>query len=120
TSVAIATIPANMAKIQDSSSSTRILIGLVVGLVLGLILNRWFDDESKNWIIRNITGPIGTGFLRSLFMIVVPLVLSTLITGVASLETGGALKRIGFRALLYYLCTTVVAVIIGQALVLTI
>ena len=66
---------------------TRILIGLAVGVVAGVTVNSAFggDHPRVAWIIDNITQPIGQLFLRLLLMIVVPLVFSSLVVGVAGI-----------------------------------
>ena len=66
---------------------TRILIGLLAGVVAGVAANRiWGGDHAGvAWTISRITEPIGTLFLRLLLMIVVPLVFSSLVVGVAGI-----------------------------------
>ena len=68
---------------------TRILIGLAVGVIAGIAVNRfWGGDHPRVvWIVDNITQPVGQLFLRLLMMIVVPLVFSSLVVGVAGLAT---------------------------------
>ncbi|MEO0335887.1 MAG: dicarboxylate/amino acid:cation symporter [Pseudomonadota bacterium] len=106
---------------EEKQVSTRILIGLIIGAIVGLVFNIWFPDEEwVQWILKNITGPIGTAFLQSLIMIVVPLVLSSLIVGVANLGTVEHLGRLGTRLGLFYLATTLAAVLIGQAYINTV
>jgi Na+/H+-dicarboxylate symporter len=87
----------------------RIIAGLILGIVYGVIAaaNGWggFTDD---WI-----SPFGTVFLNALKLIGVPLVLGSLITGVASLSDIGRLSRIGGRTIAIYVTTTAVAVTIG-------
>src|SRR4029453_11038094 len=66
---------------------TRILIGLAVGVVAGVIVNKVFGSDHVRvaWVVDNITAPIGQLFLRLLLMIVVPLVFSSLVVGVAGI-----------------------------------
>ncbi|MGB9771253.1 MAG: dicarboxylate/amino acid:cation symporter [Candidatus Kapaibacteriota bacterium] len=61
--------------------------------------------------------PIGTLFLRLLSFLAIPLVISSMVVGVASLGNLKTLSRIGFRTLLFYFLTTALAVIIGLLLV---
>ena len=63
----------------------RILIGLAIGVAAGLAANGILGDEhpTVEWIIANITDPVGKLFLRLLMMIVIPLVFSSLVVGVA-------------------------------------
>src|SRR4051812_31718877 len=66
---------------------TRILIGLAVGVVAGVAVNWiWGGDHPRVvWVVENFTNPIGQLFLRLLLMIVVPLVFSSLVVGVAGI-----------------------------------
>lgn len=100
---------------DDKKVSTRILIGLIVGAIIGLIFNLYFQDSQWTaWVMTNITAPIGKAFLQSLFMVVVPLVLCSLIVGVANLGTVEHLGRLGTRLGAFYVVTTLLAVLIGQ------
>lgn len=91
----------------------RILIALGLGIVYGVIaaLAGW-GAFTGDWI-----APFGTIFLRLLFLIAVPLVLASLITGVASLADLQKLSRIGGKTIAIYLGTTFVALVIGLVLV---
>ncbi len=91
----------------------QIIIGLVLGLVYGVVAAALgWGEFTRNWI-----GPFGTIFLRSLFLIAVPLVLASLVTGVASLSDTKKLSRIGGKTIGIYVGTTVVALVIGIVLV---
>lgn len=61
--------------------------------------------------------PIGTAFIRLLRMIIVPLIFSSLITGVVSLGSVKHLGRLGSQTFLYYLFSTLMAVVIGLIMV---
>ena len=93
---------------------TKILIGLIAGGTIGAIANA-----------ANLTGlsqvlialePIGTGFIRLITMIVIPLVVASLLVGTASLGDIRKLGRIGGKTLGYYMFTTAIAVTIGLGL----
>jgi len=85
---------------------TKILLGMVLGALAG-----WLFRES---IVE--LKPVGTAFIRLIQMIVVPLVLSSLITGTASLGDINKMKRIGSKTLSYYLISTAFAITIGLVL----
>ena len=91
----------------------RILISLGLGLAYGVLaaLNGW-GTFTANWI-----APFGTIFLRLLLVVAVPLVLASLISGVASLSDLSKLSRIGGKTIALYLATTLVALVIGLTLV---
>ena len=101
---------------------TKILIGLSVGVLAGLIVN-WTlggGDPLVTWIVDNITQPIGTLFLSLLLMIVVPLVFSSLVVGVAGIGDIRKLGRIGLKSFAYCLIISAISVIIGLVLANTI
>ena len=91
----------------------KIIIGLVLGTIYGIAsaINGWSDFTS------NFISPFGTIFLNLLKLIAVPLVVSSLITGVASLSDTRKLSRIGWKTIALYISTTAVAVSIGVILV---
>jgi proton glutamate symport protein len=90
---------------------TKILIGLLAGIAFGAVANFggliWLQD-----LLQRIE-PIGTVFIRLIMMIVIPLVVASLILGTASLGDIRKLGRLGGKTILFYLCTTAVAVTIG-------
>src|SRR5688572_13101862 len=84
---------------------TRILIGLAVGAIAGVLVNYLFGGDHPRvvWVIDHITNPIGQLFLRMLLMIVVPLVFSSLIVGVAGIGDIRKLGRVGLKSFGYCL-----------------
>ncbi|MDQ2937292.1 MAG: dicarboxylate/amino acid:cation symporter [Acidobacteriota bacterium] len=101
---------------------TRILIGLAVGVIAGVTVNYAFggDHPRVAWIIDNITQPIGQLFLRLLLMIVVPLVFSSLVVGVAGIGDIRKLGRVGLKSFAYCLVISAISVVIGLTLANTI
>ena len=91
----------------------KIIIGMVLGIGLGLLgVAFHFEGFIHHWI-----GPWGSIFLRLLKLIAVPLVLVSLIIGVVNLKDIRNLSRIGLKTILIYVCTTIIAVSIGLAVV---
>lgn len=101
---------------------TRILIGLAVGVIAGVSVNYAFggDHPRVAWVIDNITQPIGQLFLRLLLMIVVPLVFSSLVVGVAGIGDIRKLGRVGLKSFAYCLVISAISVVIGLTLANTI
>ena len=93
---------------------TQILIGVVAGLFAGFIF--LYSGISPK-IVTHYIKPFGVIFIRGLKMIAMPLVLASLIVGIANLNDISKLSRIGGKTILTYLCTTVIAVSIGLILV---
>lgn len=101
---------------------TKILIGLVAGAAVGGTLNSIMGAADPNLIFAadQITNPIGQLFLRLLLLIVVPLVFSSLVIGVAGLGDLRRVGRIGVKSLVYTLVISAISVIIGLTLANTI
>jgi DAACS family dicarboxylate/amino acid:cation (Na+ or H+) symporter len=101
---------------------TRILIGLAVGVVAGVSVNLAFGGDHPRvvWVIDNLTQPIGQLFLRLLLMIVVPLVFSSLVVGVAGIGDIRKLGRVGLKSFVYCLVISAISVVIGLTLANTI
>ncbi|MBQ5827457.1 MAG: dicarboxylate/amino acid:cation symporter [Bacteroidales bacterium] len=85
----------------------QILIALVLGVLFGIFAHDYVKYVS--WA--------GDMFLRFLKMIVVPIVFCSMVTGVASLGNQGGLGRIAGKTFAFYICTTLVATVIGLVLV---
>ncbi len=83
----------------------RILIGLILGAIVGIIFG-----ESILWL-----NPLGSLFIRLLKMIVLPVILSTLIVGAASISPK-ELGRVGIKIIVFYFFTSAFAVAIGLLL----
>ncbi len=90
----------------------KILIGMILGLVFGLIMK---NLEQKGIVVDWIK-PFGTVFINLLKMIAVPLIVVSLIVGLADLKDISKLSKLGGRTVLFYLCTTVIAVSLGLIL----
>lgn len=92
--------------------ATRILFGLGLGLGLGIGANLL----EAPWVARFVTygtDPLGKMWLSALVMVVVPLIMGTLVTGVAGLGSPQRLGRIGLTCFLSVLGMTVMAVMLG-------
>ena len=101
---------------------TKILIGLLVGVLGGLVVNWTLGGDNPNvvWAVENFTRPIGQLFLNLLLMIVVPLVFSSLVVGVAGIGDIRKLGRIGVKSFAYRLIISAISVVIGLGLANTI
>ncbi len=85
---------------------TRIFIGLILGIATGLV----FREKAS------LIEPVGTIFIRLITMIVVPLVFVSLMLGTASLGDLRKLGRIGIKAIIYFMVTTMLAISVGLIL----
>ena len=93
----------------------KMLIGFAFGLVAGLVVHftAGADAAWVQTVTTYITGPIGQLFLRLLFMLVIPLLFSALVLGVAEMGDIRSLGRIGWKTLAYTIGVSAVAVAIG-------
>ena len=92
----------------------KILIGMVLGIVFGFIMNT--IDGGKE-VVTDWVKPFGTIFINLLKLIAVPLILASLIKGISDLKDISKIKTMGFRTMVIYMLTTVVAIVIGLGIV---
>lgn len=85
----------------------KVLIGMLLGSVLGYFL------DSDSFIIVDILDPIGLIFIRLLKMIVVPIIFFAILYGITSLSDAETFNRLGAKALVIYVITTILAVATG-------
>lgn len=110
----------------------KIVIGMVLGVLFSLILlsTPWGSAlrtvsgsdgqqqiQNAQWLVSNWIKPFGTIFINALKLIAVPLILGSLITGIADLKDISSLSKMGLRTIGLYISTTVIAVTIGVILV---
>ena len=97
----------------------KMAIGFVAGLLAGLIAYYGAGSEAP-WVqtlTTYVTQPVGTLFLRLIFMLVIPLLFSALVVGVAEMGDIRSLGRIGWKTLAYTVVVSGIAVLIGLVLV---
>lgn len=91
------------------SLALQIFIGLALGIIAGIL----FMVTGKAEFATNYVKPFGTIFLNLLKFIVVPIVLTSIIAGVISMRDIRKVGSIGWKTVVYYMCTTACAVVIG-------
>lgn len=95
----------------------QILIAIVAAIIVGYTINQTTTDTYSPGIFDTsfvtILGFIGKVFLNALKMIIIPLIMSSIIIGVASIGASGDLGKLGGKTLLFYAVTTVLAVLVG-------
>jgi Na+/H+-dicarboxylate symporter len=99
-----------------------ILAGLVLGIVVGWALNAWLDDGTPAGTARlasiaHYLSAVTTIFLHLIKMIIAPLVLSTLVVGIAHMGDTAALGRVGAKALGWFVTASLVSLSLGLVLV---
>ena len=96
---------------------TQIFIGMLAGAALGVLANLLYGGSAGlDSFVKGLSYPVGLIFLRLIFMVVIPLILSAIILGVAELGDVRRLGRIGLRTLALTLVLSSVSVLIGVTL----
>ncbi|MGJ0237485.1 dicarboxylate/amino acid:cation symporter [Novosphingobium fluoreni] len=112
--------PASDASVEAHANGLqwRILIGFIAGLGAGLLVYTFAAGAPwVSTIVTYVTGPIGQIFLRLLFMLVLPLLFSALVLGIAEMGEIRALRRVGIATLLYTIIVSGIAVVLSLTIV---
>lgn len=100
------------------SLTNKILIAMLAGLLVGSVINTFGDEWlwADRYLVDGVFYLLGGAFVKALKMLVVPLVTFSLICGVAGLGDVALLGRIGVKAFLLYILSTVLAISLGLTL----
>ena len=94
-----------------------ILAGLILGFIIGQLVFTYADADTRN-VCADTFKFVGTTFFMNLLkMVLIPLVVSSVVVGVASIGDPAALGKIGGYTMLYYFSTMLIAVILGLVVV---
>lgn len=100
---------------------TQILAGLVLGAAAGLVAKECVTTpeglERLGWWLANVIQPLGRLFIRIIFMIVIPLIFSAIVLGVAEMGDVRKLGRVGLKSLFYTLLLTTTGVLVALTVV---
>ena len=101
-----------------SGLTKKIVLAMLLGAIFGILAKSFLSSfpRIENLIIFNLLELVGSLFISSLKMLVVPLVFVSLVSGIGSLRDLGSLGKLGARTLMLYLLTTGVAVSVGLLL----
>jgi proton glutamate symport protein len=91
----------------------QIIICMIVGTFIGLYFNH---NGFENNIFYNFLTLLADIFIRLLKMVIVPLIFTSIIIGVSSINNKAKIGRLGGKTLFYYICTSLVAILIGLSL----
>ncbi len=89
------------------SLAGQIFIALILAIIVGLLMQNYADYAN------DFIKPFGTIFLNLIKFIVVPIVLLSIMSGIVSMKDIRKVGSIGIKTIIYYLCTTAFAIIIG-------
>ncbi len=92
----------------------QIIAGIALGIVLGIVLSLTSDGVTfaANWI-----KPFGTIFINGMKLIAIPLIVTSLVTGITNLKGMTQFSSMGKKTLIIYLSTTVLALAVGLIIV---
>ena len=91
-----------------------ILIGLILGGIIGAIFAFIPEEHASKRYALLVAAPLGDLFIRLLKMIVTPVIIFTLISGVASISPA-RLGKVGVKIIVFYMLTSFIAIIVGLA-----
>ncbi|WP_044026144.1 glutamate/aspartate:proton symporter GltP [Candidatus Blochmanniella vafra] len=92
----------------------KIFFALNLGIIVGISLHD--QAELKDWIVNTFLFPFGEIFIRLIKMIVVPIVMATLVVGIAGIGDVRKLGSIGLKTIIYFEIITTLAIVFGVAL----
>jgi proton glutamate symport protein len=93
------------------SLSTRVLIALAAGIAVGLFLSTTEAVAAR--AIIGVVEPVGTLFVNGIRMTVIPLVVSSLVVGIATSNSGSVVARVGGRGIIVFVVLLVAAGAVG-------
>ena len=106
-----------MAEKKSMSLTVKVLIGMALGIIVGLGINLLHLNGAGGWINTYIVNGLfliaGKMFVTALKMLVVPLVIFSLITGVIGIGDIKALGKVGGKSFALYMLTTAIAIAVG-------
>ncbi|PAV00205.1 dicarboxylate/amino acid:cation symporter [Arsenophonus sp. ENCA] len=101
---------------KSKSLTTWIIVGLIAGIIVGFALNSFSNPEITSSYAKNIS-IITDIFLRLIKMIIAPLIISTLIVGIAKMGDAKTLGRVFSKTLLLFMVASFISITIGLVIV---
>ena len=93
----------------------QIIIAMIMGTLIGFFYQNYVPNYESSYIY-NIIISLGVIFIRLLKMVIVPLIFTSIISGVSGISDKSKLGRLGTKTMLYYLLTSFIAIIIGLSI----
>ncbi|AGW93448.1 dicarboxylate/amino acid:cation symporter [Cupriavidus sp. DF5525] len=97
--------------------TTQIVVAMVAGIAVGWLCHHLAKDAQAAKEIAGYFGIVTDIFLRMIKMIIAPLVFATLVGGLASMADGGAVGRIGLKAMIWFVSASAISLALGMLLV---
>ena len=92
----------------------QIIICMILGTIVGILFNS--SGNYDNSTIYTLILLLGDIFIRLLKMVIVPLIFTSIIMGISSIKDQSKIGCLGFKTLIYYICTSLIAILIGLTL----
>ncbi|HTT98192.1 MAG TPA: dicarboxylate/amino acid:cation symporter [Rhizomicrobium sp.] len=93
-----------------------LVIAMIGGILAGLACHEWLSAADTARLSGGLA-IVTTAFVRLIQMIIAPLVFSTLVTGIAHMESAAAIGRIGFKTIAWFVLASTVSLSIGLVMV---
>lgn len=101
---------------KSKSLTTMIIAGLILGIIAGFMVNRVASPETAKAYSQDIS-ILTAIFLRLIKMIIAPLIISTLVVGIAKMGDAKTLGRIFSKTLSLFICASLISIALGLVIV---
>ncbi|HAT1683425.1 TPA: dicarboxylate/amino acid:cation symporter [Klebsiella oxytoca] len=101
---------------KSKNLTTMIIFGLISGIIVGFFINRFSSAEAASTYSQNIS-MLTTIFLRLIKMIIAPLIISTLVAGIAKMGDAKTMGRIFSKTLFLFICASLISIALGLLVV---
>ena len=113
--------PGDKARQQQGARMNRLftillVVAMLAGIGVGWAVNQYATPDQAKLVADNLS-IVTDVFLRLIKMIIAPLVFSTLVAGIAHMEDSAAIGRVGAKTLGWFICASIVSLIIGLIMV---
>lgn len=93
--------------------TTWIMLSMILGVAVGYACHRYATDAAAAKAIASNFSVVTDIFLRLIKMIIAPLVFATLVSGIASMDSGKTIGRIGIKAIVWFILASFISISIG-------
>ncbi|MBP9643271.1 MAG: dicarboxylate/amino acid:cation symporter, partial [Budvicia sp.] len=101
---------------KSNKLTTMIVLGLIIGIIVGFAVNNLASPETAATYAKDIS--IFTDiFLRLIKMIIAPLIISTLVVGIAKMGDAKTLGRVFSKTLFLFICAAFISILLGLVVV---
>lgn len=90
----------------------QIIIAMVLGVLIGMVFQFVYDGKPEG-LVYDVIVSFGTIFIRLLKMVIVPLIFTSIVSGVSSIGGGRSIGRLSFKTFSYYIVSSLIAIVIG-------